>query len=352
MLSSPQLLSTTSAPHNCVDNACIACLLRTTDVTQAPNSPPSFCNVDSADSSAYASEIDEFSIESAPYSVVADPAAWLLRDAPVLLDPEEEEIVIVVPVEDTFETEILSVVADPCMGSLFAHLDKWSCEDSAHVLPTTSYADVLMPSGSDIWYDAMDDSVSPSASFGDIHMTYDTSYSDFMDGILADHTHYPAPLSPALPATGLMTDIDYSLPLASHPYTTIGNYDITTLLGSPLEPRWASSFFLPTSPRAAADPLGLGTDACLNSLSMDLDRDITTASYLTAASHNALASGLDYTMHTTPAEQPTCSTRLPRGDSLLAMLEDAPYMDRMDFAVSPVPTPDPAPVLPGAWREN
>ncbi|KAL1950730.1 hypothetical protein VTO73DRAFT_5854 [Trametes versicolor] len=340
VLSSPQLLPATPAPHNCDDDACIACLLLTTDVPQAPNSPPSLCNTNSEDSSAYASEIDEYYIESAPYNVVADAAAWLPRDVPVLPGLEEEEAVVVVPVEETRKEEIdILPVADSCLGSLFAHLDKLSFEDSAHVLPTVSCADVLMPSGSDVWYDAMDDSVSPSLSFGDIQMTYDASYTDFMDGIIVDHTHYSAPPSSALPAYSPMADIDYALP--SHSYTAIGNYDTTTLLGPPLEPHWTSSFFLPTSPRTAADPLGLGTDACLKS---PMDLDITTTSYITTAAYNVFVPGLDYSVHPTPAQQPTCSTRLPGGDSEMAMLEDSPSADLMDFAISPVP--DPAPVFP------
>lgn len=289
MLSSPQLFSATSAPHNCDDDACIACLLLTTDIAQAPDSPPSLCNADSEDSSAYASDIDEyFGVGSLSYNVVADPTAWLLRDAPVLPDMEEEEAVVVVPVEETVETEDLQVVADPCLGSLFAHLDKLSFQDSACVLPATYQPDVLVSPGSETGYDVMDDSISPSASFGDTQMTYDASYTAFMDGI-AHHTLYSAPPSPATTATGPMADIDYTFP--SHPPTAICNYDITTVPGSPIDLLQTSSLFVSTSPCAATDSLGLRPDAYLTS-SMDLDA--------TSASHDDLASGLDYgPAHTT-----------------------------------------------------
>ncbi|KAL1942685.1 hypothetical protein VTO73DRAFT_4925 [Trametes versicolor] len=331
VLTSPQLLSATSVSHNCDDDTCIASLLLTADIAQAPNSPPSLYHADSEDSSAYASEIDEcYGVESVSYNAVADPAAWLLRDAPVPPDLEEE-VAVVIPVEETAETKDIQVVADPCLGSLFAHLDKWSCEDSPCVLPTTSHADVLVSSGPDV----MDDSVSPSASFGDAQMTYDASYTDFMDGI-AHHTYYSAPPSPALPASGPMADIDYAFP--SHPPTAISNYGIKTPPGSPVESPWTLSFFVPTSPCAAADSVVLGNVPYPNS-SMDLDT--------TSASHNALASGLDYgTADTTSAQQPICPTRLSGGNSGLAMLEDAPSVDRMDFATSRVPSPAPAPVFP------
>lgn len=288
MLSSSQLFSATSAPHNCDDDACIACLLLTTDIALAPNSPPSLCHADSEDSSAYASDIDEYyGVQSVSYNVVADPAAWLFRDAPVLPDMEEE-VVVVEPVEETAETEDLQLVADPCLGSLFAHLDKLSFQDSACVLPTTYHADVLVSPGSEAGYDVMDDSISPSASFGDTQMTYDASYTDFMDGI-ALHTHYSAPPSPALPATGPMADIDDTFP--SHPPTAICNYDITTVPGSPFDLLRTCSLFVSTSPCAATDSLGLRPDAYLTS-SMDLDA--------TSASHDDLASGLDYgPAHTT-----------------------------------------------------
>lgn len=185
--SSPQLFSTTLDRH-CDDDTCIACLLLT-DLAQAPISPPSLCNTDSEDSSAYGSEIDEYYSDAAPYNVVADPAIWLYRDSPVLLDLEDD-VVVAIPVEEMLEVEILPVVADPRFVSLISHLDKWSCEDNTCVLPTTSCADVLMSSDSDVWYDAMDDSVSPTASLADIQMTCDASYTDFMDGILVDRPHY------------------------------------------------------------------------------------------------------------------------------------------------------------------
>ncbi|KAL1950758.1 hypothetical protein VTO73DRAFT_5882 [Trametes versicolor] len=325
--SSPQLFSTTLDRH-CDDDTCIACLLLT-DLAQTPISPPSLCNTDSEDSSAYGSEIDEYYIDAAPYNVVADPAIWLYRDSPVLLDLEDD-VVVAVPVEEMLDVEILPLAADPRLVSLISHLDKWSCEDNARVLPTTSCADVLMTSDSDVWYDAMDDSVSPTASLSDIQMTCDASYTDFMDGILVDRPHYSA--------TGLLADLDYVLP--GHPLTTIGDYNMTTQLGSPFEPRWSSPFLAQTARHSTADTPLMGSDACSDSL-MDLD--------VASAPHYVLVPGPGY--DTTPA-QLSCLSRLSEDDLTLAMLVDAPSLDLMDTSVSWVSTPVPSPVFPGAWRED
>lgn len=319
----------TTLDRHCDDDTCIACLLLT-DLAQAPISPPSLCNTDSEDSSAYGpSEIDEYYIDTAPYNVVENPAIWLHRDSPVLLDLEDD-VEIAVPVDEMLEAESLPVVADPRFASLISHLDKWSCEDNARVLPTTSCADVFMSSDSDVWYDATDNSVSPTASLADIQMTCDASYTDFMDGILVDHPH-PS-------ATSLLSDLGYALP--GHPLTTIGDYNMTTLLGSPFEPRCSSPFLAPTARHSTADTPLMGSDACLDS-PMYLD--------IASAPHCVLVPGPGY--NTNPA-QLSCLYRLSEDDLALAMLVDAPSLDLMDTSVSWVPTPVPSPVFPGAWRED
>ncbi|KAI0632470.1 hypothetical protein C8Q77DRAFT_1074422 [Trametes polyzona] len=242
------------------------------------DSPPSLCKMDSDDSSAYASDSDESSVGTPTADTLVTPCLWTFRESRILPDLEEDDVAVVVHAEEVFESGVALTAADSRFGSLVSLMDKWSYKDTPS-LPTASSADSLLSSDSDmdIWYDAMDCSVTPSASLGDISMSSDSSVLDDL-------------------------------------------------------------------------PLELAADIFWDA-QMDLDPIASSASL------NTSVSGFDDNLPACACAPSACASspcRLFEDNLTESMLIDAPSVDLIDFAASPVrmPVPALACVLPGAWPES
>ncbi|KAI0357406.1 hypothetical protein OH77DRAFT_1519334 [Trametes cingulata] len=364
--SSGQFLPTMPAKHDCDDQACAAChLIAQLDTeSQVCSSLPPLCNDDdeTEDSSAYVPDVDEFRVGAPVDKVAVESSLWVFRESFVLPDLEEEDVVVVIPTEEVFESGIV-LSADPRFGPLVAQLDRWSMKDAPLSLFTSPGPESLDLMDADVWYDAIDDdedlaspAMSPAVSQGDFRMLCDAPSSDNMDDILAAYACSSAPPSYARPTAGFFYGLRFD-PSSPTPGALTGGSE-SSMLDSPLQPlRWTSPTAAPSGSYCSADTPELIDD---DSMGMDIEADHSAASIQPSALVLTTPSGALHrdVLPTCGASAPfsaPCSSQLSEDGFAQPMLQDTPSMvDLIDLDLPRVaiPAPKPARALPGAWLES